>query len=60
MNHNGCRGEKAGKSEAVADLLHQHAGRSQSRRGNVGAAEVVHDAADGDVGDGDSRLAESQ
>lgn len=54
------RGKQTRQREAVADLLHQGAGRAQRGRGNVRAAVVVHDDTDGDVQRGHDELAQRQ
>lgn len=41
--------QQSGEGDAVADLLHDVSGGTESGRGNVGAAEVVDDASNGDV-----------
>lgn len=48
------------EGETVADFLEQQARRSEGRGGDVRAAEIVDDHADGDVGDGHHRLADDQ
>lgn len=52
--------DKAGKSKAVANLLHGRSSGAQSRRGNVGSAVNIDDSADGDVSNSDERLADEQ
>ena len=60
VHEQSCTDEQTRQSNAVADLLHEVAGRAKSRRGNVGSAKVVNHAADGDVDSGHSSLADDE
>lgn len=49
MYQQSCCNDKTRYGNAVADFLQSWPGRSESRRGDVGAAEVIHNCADDEV-----------
>lgn len=57
MDGESCGNDKTRQREAIGDLLYSVASRPQSRRGDIGSAEVVHDTTDSDIGPSDNRLA---
>lgn len=58
VNENGRGHDQSRQSEAVADFLHNRAGRTQGRRRDVRAAVAVDDTADGNVDGRHHRLAD--
>lgn len=60
MRNNCHGGQKSRQSQAIADLLHCYASRSQGRRRHERSTEVVNHDSDDNVRYGDGTLADNQ